>query len=150
MNLNWIVEPLTMYGALAAGGAAALHLVVTTKMELRRQYHASRSEADTLRETVEDLRRKLADLSQDIALERTRLAEPAPALQPCGINIHKRAEALRMFRRGGDRQTVSARLGLTQAETALLEKIQHILTAQAAQPAMLQERSSSLAYSPEA
>ena len=37
MNFEWITSPLAIYAVLALGGAAALHLVVSTRIEMRRQ-----------------------------------------------------------------------------------------------------------------
>ncbi len=47
------------------------------------------------------------------------------------LNVQKRAEAMRMYRRGSDPQTVASTLGLPKAEVTLLQKVQRTLADQA-------------------
>jgi hypothetical protein len=81
---------------------------------------------------------------------RSRAAVAAPLAR--GLNVNKRAEALRLVRRGADAQTLVARLGISSAEALLLLKLDRTLSAQPApQPVKSpQERSRSLEYSLEA
>ena len=63
MNLDWLGNPITVYGALAAGGAAALHLVISTKIEMRRQHKLYVAESEALREAVAGLEDRLRQVS---------------------------------------------------------------------------------------
>jgi hypothetical protein len=54
---------------------------------------------------------------------------PVPASRRAAINLHPRAEALRMLRRGSDEHTVSAALNLPLADVKLLQKVSQILCA---------------------
>jgi len=124
MNFDWIGNPLAIYGALAIGGSAALHLVVSTRIEMRRQQKRLVGESESLREVVATLEGKLLQLSTK---EKQGGPRPAAYTPTPGLDVHKRAEALRMYRQGNDRQTVSKALGLKQAEVALLETVHHLL-----------------------
>jgi hypothetical protein len=124
MNFDWITSPLAIYGVLAAGGAAALHLVVSTRIEMRRHEKRHLAESLTLREAITALQVKL----EQVCVEAKQSTLPPTAFTPfTGLNVHKRAEALRMYRRGNDSHTVSAALSMPQAEVVLLEKVHHLL-----------------------
>lgn len=125
MNLDWITSSLAIYAVLATGGAAALHLVVSTKIEMRRQLKRHLAESLSLRDAIAALEAKV----QQVCLEVKQNGLPPAAFTPfTGLNVHKRAEALRMYRRGSDRHTVSTALGLPLAEVALLEKVHQLLS----------------------
>ena len=128
MNLDWITNPLAIYAVLAAGGAAALHLVVSTKIELRRMQKGRLADLQTLHEALAALERKV----QQVGVEVKENMAPAAYVPFVGLNVHKRAEALRMYRGGSDRDSVSAALGLPRAEVALLQKVHHLLRGVAA------------------
>ena len=124
MNLDWITNPLAIYGVLAAGGTAALHLVVSTRIEMRRQQKRHVAESLSLREAIAALKVIVEATCVDV---KQNVLSPADYTPFTGLNVHKRAEALRMYRRGNDSHTVAAALGLPPAEVALLEKVyQHL------------------------
>ena len=129
MNLDWILSPLAIYGVLVAGGAAALHLAVSTRIDLRRQEKLFLAGTESMRDTIAALEGKVQEMSVEA---RQDTIPPAVYTPFKGLNVHKRAEALRMYRRGSDRDTVSTVLGLPPAEVALLEKVYHLLSCGAA------------------
>lgn len=129
MTLEWITSPLAIYSALAAGGASALHLVISTRIEMRRQQKGHLAASQSLRVAIAALENKV----QALCLEAKQNIIPPAAYVPfTGLNIHKRAEALRMYRRGSDSHTVSATLDLPEAEVVLLEKVHRLLSSGAA------------------
>ena len=129
INLDWITSPLTIYGVLSAGGSAALYLVVSTRIDLRRQETRHLAESQSLRETVQSLEGKVQQMRLEIKENRL----PQAAISPlAGINLHKRAEALRMYRHGSNSHAVSQTLGMPQAEVVLLEKVQRLLNGETA------------------
>lgn len=124
MNYDWITSPLAIYGVLTAGGAAALHLVAFTRIEMRRQQKRYMTECQALRESMAALEGTVHQL----CVEAKESVLPMAAYSPfVGLNVHKRSEALRMYRRGSDSHTVSTALGLPAAEVALLQKVHHLL-----------------------
>lgn len=129
MNLEWITSPLTMYGVLASGGVAFLYLVISTKVELRRQQNLHQSQIETLHEIIAALQ---VDVQKVVVDLKETVVSPAVYTPFQGLNVHKRAEALRMYRRGNDRHTISTALSLPLAEVALLEKVYHLLSSEAA------------------
>ena len=129
MNFDWTISPLAIYGVFATGGAAALYLVVSTRIDMRRQQKCHLTEGQTLREAIAALEGKVQQMSENAKQD----VPPPAAYTPLkGLNVHKRAEALRMYRHGSDRHTVAAALGLPPAEVALLEKVFHRLSSNVA------------------
>ena len=124
MNFEWITSPLAIYGVLASGGAAALHLVVSTRMEMRRQQKRHLDDSQSLREALAALEGKMQLACSEL---KQNVLPPAAYIPFAGLNVHKRSEALRMYRRGSDSHTISTALGLPAAEVALLQKVHHIL-----------------------
>lgn len=131
MNTNWIICALAVYGILALAGLAALHMVVTTRTRMRRQQKCHLTESQSLREDIDALKGVVAELESKLlkVCAEARRNVPAPTVQGqlTGLNADKRAEALRMYRRGSNSETVSNALGLKAAEVALLEKV-HLLS----------------------
>ena len=125
MSYEWITSPLAIYGVLATGGAAALHLVVSTRIDMRRQQKRHLAESKSFREALAALEGKV----QQVCVEVKQNVLPPTAYVPfTGLNVHKRAEALRMYRRGSDSHSVSIALGLPQAEVVLLQKVHRLLS----------------------
>jgi hypothetical protein len=124
MNFDWIISPLTIYGVLASGGAAALYLVVSTRIEMRRHEKRHLAERHSLREAIAALDAKLEQMCVET---KQNTLSPAAFTPFTGLNVHKRTEALRMYRRGNDSHTISAALSMPQAEVVLLEKVHHLL-----------------------
>jgi len=150
MNLNWITEPLALYGAIASISAAALHLFLSSKAELRRQALRHDAQAGDLHKSIVRLETRLAAMALEAEQEaRSRAAASAPL--PTRINIQKRSEALRLFRRGVRHETVAGKIGISRAEALLLQKVSLVLAADPVpQPGgSSHDRSSSLEYSPE-
>ncbi|MEO8592012.1 MAG: hypothetical protein ABI759_01710 [Candidatus Solibacter sp.] len=125
MTFDWITHPLAIYSALACGGAAALHLVISTRIEMRWQQKGHLAEEQSLRDSIATLESQVQQLRVEV---EQNFVTPAPYISFTGLNVHKRAEALRMYRRGSDSHTVSAALGLPQSEVVLLEKVHRLLS----------------------
>jgi len=134
MNLNWILSPLTMYGAMAAGWIALLYLAISCRVDMARERKNRDGETETLRETTEALRQTVSQLStklSEMATEARERVVPLAADTPgLAINLNKRWEALRMFRHGADPHTVSGALGMPVAEVALLQTVHGIIAEQ--------------------
>jgi len=129
MNFDWITHPLAIYGVLSALGGAALHLVISTRIEMRGQEKRYLDENHRLLEAVAALEAKVGQISLEV---QQSVLLPAAYTPFTGLNVHKRAEALRMYRRGSDSHSVSTVLGLSAAEVILLEKVYHLQSGRAA------------------
>ena len=133
MNLDWITNPLTIYGVVAAGGLLVLCMTASINIEMRRQQARSVRENRALQEAVCSLQERVNDL---LAEANDRAAVVATYPPSPGLNVQKRAEALRMYRRGCSSHTVCATLGLPRAEVALLEKVQKVLCSPVEEPSV--------------
>jgi hypothetical protein len=122
MDLEWILNPLTMYGGLLV----CLFFLLSMRLEmgdLRKRYLDERAQTKA---EVEKLSAKVAELAAALE-ERPALPVPALPATPRTMNINQRAEALRMSRRGHETHTIAAALGLPAAEVTLLQTVQTML-----------------------
>lgn len=126
--MDWILHPFLAYALQAVGLALCLYLFFSLKREFRRRDARGaedRASAETriqeLRSVVEAIQRDLRDVE-----ERTG-ATAAPLLLPSGLNLNKRAQALRMYRRGEPPERIAASLALPCREVELMVKIQQIV-----------------------
>jgi DNA-binding NarL/FixJ family response regulator len=129
MNLEWILHPALQWAFQAAGLAFCLYLFLSAKREVRRAAREaadSRSEVDSeiasVRQSIEQIRGELAQLSQ----VSSRLVEPPPAAS--GLNLTKRSQVLRLYRRGESPGHIAAALSMPQGEVELLLKVEQIGT----------------------
>jgi len=126
MDLNWITSPLVLYGLLAAGLGFSLALFISVKREvtslrlqLHRQQSAYASDLETHRASLEQLRLALLD-AERIYSESDNVVQ----MPHTSMNLNKRSQALRMYRRGQTAQEISEALHLPASEVDLLLKIQ--------------------------
>ncbi len=128
MDLEWILHPAVQCGLEAAGLSACLYLFLLLKREFRaaelrlgeRQRVIEEAAAQS-RETVGNLERGLGELQV-----RTELLVP-PAPPPSGLNLGKRGQVLRMFRRGESPARIAASLALPRREVELLVKVEQLI-----------------------
>ena len=128
----WIAHPLTYYGMLAVGLVLCLYLFVSAKMEnaqLRRKLEAQQLQSQDLfgefRKTLGNLAQSLKDHEQD-----EERASPMPAMPGISINLTKRTQALRMYRRGDSSEQIASVLRMPRDEVDLLLKVQKALVEQ--------------------
>jgi len=131
MAFNWILHPVVPYVAQVLGLALCLYLFFSLKREARvAQLRAGAAENALegsmvrLRETLEEVKANLRDV------ERHAGMLVAPAAPPSGLNLSKRRQALRMYRRGESVQRIAASLALPRREVDLLVKVQQLLVNQ--------------------
>jgi hypothetical protein len=121
MNFDWILSPLTVYAVLGLNLVASISLFLHTKVEiaqLRRDTDRSRTE----------LAKKMEEIESAMAGISATPPPPAPALRP-SINLTKRAQALRMRRRGESLESIAAALAVPRNEVELLLKVHEMLEA---------------------
>jgi hypothetical protein len=120
MRLDWILNPLTIYAAVALALVASLFLFFGTKMELDRLRRSSRLSREELAKRIEELESAAADTPPET---------PAiPSVRPA-VNLTKRAHALRMKRRGESLESITAALAVPRNEVELLLKLNEMLEA---------------------
>ncbi len=121
MQMNWMLTPLAQYAALAAAMVACLALFVGVKFEmaaLRRRFEAMGETAggrlDQMEEALKNLRETFVDAGERAVAEKP------------GLNLTRRAQALRMYRRGEAAPTIAAALKAPRNEIELLLRIQEM------------------------
>lgn len=114
-------HPLASWAALLLSVLALLAFQAFSRVEeakarssLARALAAGRKKSDEMREQIEIMENRISEME-----ERTRLLVP-PAPARSGLNYTKRAQAIRMFRRGEQPAQVSAALGTPESEMKLL------------------------------
>ncbi len=124
MNLIWIEAGTAIFIVAMAGGLAVLCRRVPARRELSALAQQYSIEIAALRDQVVALQSKVEELT---AAEDERNASPRAVPPQLAINMNKRSEALRMYKRGGDTDAVRAALGLPGADAVLLRKVQILL-----------------------
>jgi hypothetical protein len=127
MHIEWLLNPVTVYALASAGLTLSLGLFVGVKREMAKARHTAK-QAQRLRDAeqlvVRSLETELVSLRESLnQLEAVPPGRPAGM----GINLTKRAQALRMHRRGEQVPSIAAALETPVNEIALLLKV-HALT----------------------
>lgn len=126
MQINWMLHFLS-YGMMAAGLMGGLYLFLTVKMEMRSLQKRTAARLDILEAALQGLCARQEEWQADLVQAQTgRSPEPPRA----GINLSKRAQVLRLHRRGESVPTIAAALGIPQKEVELLLKVQRLVLEQ--------------------
>ncbi|HUP04076.1 MAG TPA: hypothetical protein VMU19_08805 [Bryobacteraceae bacterium] len=116
MQLYWILSPITQYGFMALALAACLALFLSMKKEIAMASSGSRDSAATV-----------AALAAEVASIRQEMTTVEPrSYAGQKLNLTRRAQALRMERRGEAPATIAATLRVPRNEVDLLLKIQKL------------------------
>jgi hypothetical protein len=124
--MRWIalLQYLPVYALVVISLGLCLYLFFSAKREIRRleirvkQQNVLLQEAyDRMEFAVEQLRTHF----QELEGKAGELVPPSPARS--GMNLNKRTQAARMFRRGERPEQIAAALSLPQNEVALLLKV---------------------------
>jgi len=123
MRGEFLVNPLTVYALAAAVLALTLAVLIVVKREVARARHQAR-QSQRVREAEQSVVRGLESELESLR-ESVRTLEAVPPGRPAGmgINLTKRAQALRMHRRGEPISSISAALETPSNEIALLLKV---------------------------
>lgn len=118
MHLDWLLSPLTIYSASAVCLLTSLALVVRSRIrrpvaELAVSPERDDSEIRGLKSEVEQLRESVSRLEETLPVRGSG----------AGINVTKRAIALRMHRRGEPVSNIAVALETPANEIALLIKL---------------------------
>lgn len=121
MSLDWIANPLTLTALLGAGLIACLTLFAALKKEFcesearhKEQFQALAAAADQMRAALEQLQQDMQESREQSAVA----ARPVP-----GMNLNRRGQVLRMYRRGEKPEQIAAALSIPLSEVELLVKV---------------------------
>jgi hypothetical protein len=118
MRLDWILSPMAQYALLALAMAGCLALFVSMKREIARVRRSVKASNDTAVSSAATLAAELAVIRKD-----RETIEPV-SLTGQELNLTRRAQALRMRRRGETPATIAAALRVPRNEIDLLLKIE--------------------------
>jgi hypothetical protein len=127
MWFDWILNPVTQFAVIAVGLLASLALWISAKSELR----AVRGKVSDSHGAIEINVRELTASVNQLRVDREN--EPAPAVPNpgLGLNLTKRAQAVRMHRRGETVPSIAAALQTPGNEIELILKLERLLNSEA-------------------
>jgi len=125
--------PLIPYALAALSFAACLFLTVTMESEMRRLKSSWAGGRASEARIARELETKVAELSERLreAEERAGMLA-APVLPKSSLNVNKRTQVLRLWRRGEQADNIARLLGLPLREVELLLKVHALAVAGAA------------------
>lgn len=127
LNLDWLLQPLTLYAAVGLGLTTCAAIFLSTKREVWRLRRAARESSEAFTRKLEEMQSAIAEISKPPAIaEEAAAPSPAPAIRP-SVNLTRRAQALRMRRRGESVESISAALAAPRNEIELLLKVHDML-----------------------
>ena len=126
MNLEWILSPLAIYAAVALTLVISAGLWVGAKVEtsrLKRRVEDTRKALDASEESRKALAVKVEELQGAVNQLAEEPVAPLPGPVRNSINLTKRAQVLRMRRRGESVESITAALCVPRNEIELLLKL---------------------------
>ena len=125
MHLEWLLNPVAPYAAVAIGMVSCMALFVSLKRDLRvsegrwmKKLAAMETEWSARMESLDERWNELSQIS-------SLLVPPTPPRS--GLNLSKRSQALQMFRRGETPLDIAAALSLPRNEVELLARVQQLV-----------------------
>jgi len=124
MHFEWLLSPTTHYAALAIGLGACLALFIAGKLELQVFRRAAGESHKSMHVNVCGLSEEIQHIRDTV-----RKLEAAPPIVPVGpgLNLSRRAQALKMHRRGETVNSIAPALGAPRNEIELLLKVHQLV-----------------------
>jgi hypothetical protein len=140
MPFQWILYPVTLWAAAGAALALSLYLVLTVKISRRASAKAVTPAAPG---NLEELSRRLDELEERQRETEQRAETASPVAVRPSINLSRRSQALRLYRRGEAPEEIARTLEAPVGEVRLLLKVHRIQMAHALGPAALKSEGDS-------
>ena len=125
MSLDWILNPLAIYGAMALTMMGCLTLFFSFKAEVRQVRLRAEAAKEALTTQVREMESSVGNLQEKVAEIGV---QPTPG-NP-GMNLSRRVHMLRMHRRGESLETIASALNTPRNEVELLIRVQGMLEGQ--------------------
>ena len=125
----WILHPLGYYGLTAVGLILCLYLFISVKKENAQLRHRLEAENKRSEDIYGEFRQALGNLQHSLR-DHERFEEALTPITPSpgvSINLTRRSQALRMYRRGDSPEQIGAALQMPRNEVELLLKVQKAL-----------------------
>jgi hypothetical protein len=139
MPVAWLANPATLGVLAAAGLALTVYLFGTLRIEKRKASPSAEvAEIAALRRRLEGMEARWRE-SEARAAERAGQMADVPAEPPPpvpvrpGMNLNRRGQALRLYRRGENAAEIARVLAMPAGEVQLLLKMHHLRLEQAAE-----------------
>jgi hypothetical protein len=127
MNLDWILSPLVSYALIAVALATCLAILVSYKSEVYRLRRAAAASQNDMKRQIEEVQSTVAQIRE----QRQETPAEVPVMRPASLrpslNLTRRAQALRMRRRGESVESIAAALATPRNEIELLVKVYEML-----------------------
>jgi hypothetical protein len=129
MTMASVLVPLPVLAAVTAAFMAAVaisvSLFLSVKRELRRMDIRHKRQQLLLQEAYDRVEAGLEKMKGGMRdLDEKTMTLAAPPMPKSGLNLNKRTQATRMFRRGDRPDQIAAALSMPQNEVLLLLKVQ--------------------------
>ena len=124
MHRITLLQYLPIYALVVISLGLCMYLFVSAKREIRRLQRRTKQQNVLLQEAYDRMEfavEQLRSQFQELEGKAGELVPPSPARS--GMNLNKRTQAARMFRRGERPEQIAAALSLPQNEVALLLKV---------------------------
>lgn len=123
MIADWITSPIALCAVTGGGLLGSLGLWITSKIEI----NAVRTEVSGSRAAIDNQVSELARSVDLLKIDReTETAPPVPSLNR-SLNLTKRSQIVRMYRRGETEASISAALQAPRNEVELVLKLDRML-----------------------
>ena len=123
--LERLLIPLMPLALLAAGLVASIYLFITLKCELQKGRARLKRELTRAEAENRELKRRIEELGVRVEDAEDRAGVLVPPAPPrSGLNLGRRTQVIRMWRRGDRADTIAASLNLPKNEVELLVKVQ--------------------------
>jgi len=124
--MHWIaiLQYLPIYALVVVSLGLCMYLFFSAKREIRRLQLRMKQQNVLLQEAYDRMEYAVEQLKtqfQELEGRTGEMVPPTPARS--GMNLNKRTQAARMFRRGERPEQIAAALSLPQNEVALLLKV---------------------------
>jgi hypothetical protein len=133
MAADWILSPVTQCGLVASALGFVLYLICTVKVRASSSGGRTATRQPAPPE-IGELQKRLAEL--DARQRETELHAPPVEVSMVpvrpGMNLSRRSQALRLYRRGETPEQIAGALAAPTGEVRLLLKIHRIVMEQAA------------------
>jgi DNA-binding NarL/FixJ family response regulator len=125
-SANWALLTMIPLAAVAVVQLVSVYLFLSLKRELRglerRIDLRPQAPADS---PARELQAQVAELERRLGAATVAVEAPAPQSPIQGMNLTRRAQVLRMSRRGERPEQIAATLGIPLNEVELLLKVHH-------------------------
>ncbi len=121
MHFEWLASPITLCALMATVLICALVLFISLKCEIESTRQLARKSSEAADQLKSSLSAELAAVRESIP---PVIETNAPAAE--GLNLNRRAAALRMDRRGETVASIAAALRVPQNEIELILKLQKL------------------------